>query len=381
MTIDVKTAGDDDPERLLISTEKEAAELAKRWKYSDPLKEVRNSLLSSEDIVEYAKNAGVVYPFFTGGGKASRLKRASYEGRLGSKAYLYKPGRSAQITEIEIPDRHGSLRVPPNSIVFVECDLKFRLPTYIAIRYNLQIRHVHRGLLLGTGPLVDPGYWGCLCIPLHNLTSEEYIIPRNEGLIWVEFTKTSSLGKQGVDPLQKATELKSSEDDYDVTKEGYWNARAFIERSAKSLVDDSVVPIRSSIPEAVAKASDKAESALKSVDSIRNIGFIAGLAIGVAIVVSVPAFLQSYNSIYQQSKDYVDASVATLQTQRDRDIDDLIRSRDTLSLHLESALRRIEQLEASIPSPNAARQGLRPEGAADERPRDETSSPQGGTVP
>ena len=52
------------------------------------------------------------------------------------------------------------LTVGANSIVFVECDLDFRLPDFIALRFNLQIRHVHRGLLLGTGPLVDPGYRG-----------------------------------------------------------------------------------------------------------------------------------------------------------------------------------------------------------------------------
>jgi hypothetical protein len=38
---------------------------------------------------------------------------------------------------------------------------------------------------------VDPGFCGRLLIPLHNLTSSEYVIPAGEGLIWVEFTKVS----------------------------------------------------------------------------------------------------------------------------------------------------------------------------------------------
>jgi hypothetical protein len=50
---------------------------------------------------------------------------------------------------------------------------------------------VHRGLLLGTGPLVDPGFVGRLFIPLHNLTSQPYTLLGGEGLIWVEFTKIS----------------------------------------------------------------------------------------------------------------------------------------------------------------------------------------------
>ena len=50
---------------------------------------------------------------------------------------------------------------------------------------------MHRGLLVGTGPLVDPGFRGKLLIPLHNLTLDAYEIRGDEGLIWVEFTKTS----------------------------------------------------------------------------------------------------------------------------------------------------------------------------------------------
>ena len=47
---------------------------------------------------------------------------------------------------------------PENSITFVQIESKIRLPNYIALRFNLRIQHVHRGLLLGTGPLVDPGF-------------------------------------------------------------------------------------------------------------------------------------------------------------------------------------------------------------------------------
>jgi prefoldin subunit 5 len=46
-------------------------------------------------------------------------------------------------------------------------------------------------LLLGTGPIVDPGFNGKLFIPLHNLTSNRYVIKKNAQLISVEFTKLS----------------------------------------------------------------------------------------------------------------------------------------------------------------------------------------------
>ena len=46
-----------------------------------------------------------------------------------------------------------------------------------------------QGLLLGTGPLVDPGYEGHLLVPLHNLTTNKYVMREGETFAWVEFTK------------------------------------------------------------------------------------------------------------------------------------------------------------------------------------------------
>ena len=62
----------------------------------------------------------------------------------------------------------------------------------MAIRFNLRITNVHRGLLLGTGPLVDPGFEGDLLIPIHNLTNNSYYFKGGDKFIWVEFTKVSS---------------------------------------------------------------------------------------------------------------------------------------------------------------------------------------------
>ena len=191
---------------------------------------------------------GAIAPFHTGGGRHSRLKKASYEGRIGKCAYLYN--KQGRLESLEFGEE---LTVEANSIVFVECDLDFRIPDNIALRFNLQIRHVHRGLLLGTGPLVDPGYWGKLCIPLHNLTDEDYSIQVDDGLIWIEFTKTTA-GQQstsdgGRPPLDK--------------RDGYWDIREFVERAARPMNGTGEsVPIRSSI----SKVRDRAENAASSAE-------------------------------------------------------------------------------------------------------------------
>jgi hypothetical protein len=84
-----------------------------------------------------------------------------------------------------------SFTVAENSIVYVKTQEKFRLPDYVAMRFNLKINNVHRGILLGTGPIVDPGFVGHLLIPLHNLTTNSYVFNEGEEFVWAEFTKIS----------------------------------------------------------------------------------------------------------------------------------------------------------------------------------------------
>lgn len=255
--------------------------LAKKHEHAtDPFTDIPPSLLSAEHIDQYIKATGLIAPYFRGG-KKDRLKRASYEGRIGSKAYEF--AEDGRLKSKDLSD--GFLVVPANSIVFVESHLDFYLPRYIALRYNLQIRHVHRGLLLGTGPLVDPGYWGKLCIPLHNLTSQEYAIPINDGLIWIEFTKTTSDSPAGRDPL--VGEAADHE-------RGHWKIEKFIRKAAEPMNDGAAVAIRSSIPTAVLEATTAANNAERiSGDAerkaenartlLRNIGAGAALAGFVAI--------------------------------------------------------------------------------------------------
>ena len=87
--------------------------------------------------------------------------------------------------------RGSKITLHANSITYLWMKEELMLPQYIAARFNLHIRHVHKGILLGTGPLVDPGFFGKLLIPLQNLTNNKYELKGGEGIIWVEFTKIS----------------------------------------------------------------------------------------------------------------------------------------------------------------------------------------------
>lgn len=289
-------------ERELVSRRR-GERLAKAWRENPQDLQIPDTLLNSKDIIAVVEATGLISPFYIDGGRKSRLKKASYEGRIGSRAYRYENKNSPEI--IFESDKHEYLRVPQNSIVFVESDLDFRLPDFIALRFNLQIQHVHRGLLLGTGPIVDPGFWGKLCIPLHNLTDEDYEIPKDEGLIWIEFTKTTL-------PSDKTDEARVALGAASQDKEGHWEIEKLLHKAA-SQYRGHKVPIRSSLPtmfnEATAAATkaaseaeaakDDARSALDVADKLRNYNFLSmiGAAVGfVAVSVAVVSFLFTLSS-------------------------------------------------------------------------------------
>lgn len=155
------------------------------WRQTDPFPEIQPALLNSADIVDYVSQTGMIYPFHPG-----KLKSASYEVALvGDYVYIDENGDKQSGTLNE----KGEITIRKNSITFLTVEPFFRLPDYIALRHNLKIDNVYKGLLVGTGPLIDPGFVGRISLPLHNLTENDYTFVGGEGVIWVEFTKLSEL--------------------------------------------------------------------------------------------------------------------------------------------------------------------------------------------
>jgi deoxycytidine triphosphate deaminase len=315
-----------------------ALALAKPFKMSgespavDPFPNTPAALLSADHIIEYVGKTGMIAPFDGRSGDKSPLKAASYESKIGSVAFIYEKGINYPKTIY-----NGSqefLEIPANSIVFVESDIYFRLPPFIAVRFNLQINHVHRGLLLGTGPLVDPGFWGKLCIPLHNLTNEPYHISKDDGLIWIEFTKTSSNPTHGRPP----------------SNTDFPNIKGMIEKAAKPIfVDAAPIAIRSSIPDMVEvanKNSEEAAAAAKSAavdaqsakvdakgaldqaDKMRNYNFYAMIAAAgavLAVSVAFAAFLTNLSNRNEEIAERIGEKAETSRKAVEQHIGDVDR--------------------------------------------------------
>lgn len=168
---------------------KEAENRYDSWIDKDPFPEIPSALLGSAAFCDYIRVTSMVYPFRGWNHEKKQadsdlVKPASYEMRPGRSFFIFD--ETGDLVERKLASGPGGsgehlIRLPANSITFVSTEETFRLPNYIAVRFNLRIKHVHRGILLGTGPLIDPGYNRPILIPLHNLTDADHFISVEEG--------------------------------------------------------------------------------------------------------------------------------------------------------------------------------------------------------
>lgn len=156
---------------------------SRRW--VDPYPDVQGVLLS--DMIKlYVDEIGLIDPF-----EPSSLKPASYGARLGFKYYI-----NGQFGNL-MPDE--TLKIPPNSVAYVSFLERINMPYYMIGRFNLKIDLIYQGLILGTGPQVDPGFRGLLSCPLHNISSNEIGIEQGERFATIDFEKTTPFAA-GEDP-------------------------------------------------------------------------------------------------------------------------------------------------------------------------------------
>lgn len=189
-----------------FSSFEEAARAFETWKNCDPFPNIAPALLNSADIEDYVRMTGLIYPFYpkdlSGATYSVRLTGICVHWEEDSNGELRKEAYMVGDESLDIPNakknaikysknENDKLVLAPNSITYITLEPVFQVPAYIALRFNLKISHVYRGLLLGTGPIIDPGFRGKLSLPIHNLTSNEYIFRPGDEIISLEFTKMS----------------------------------------------------------------------------------------------------------------------------------------------------------------------------------------------
>lgn len=279
---------------------KEADERYEKNGKQDCYPNIAPALLNSADIKAYVKQTGMIVPF-----DEKELQSASYKVKIAGKVVYWeyndlesnkKPRMLSQdrINKRVIDLHEGDgFDLQPNSIAFVTLEPEFRIPKYLALRFNLKIKHIYKGLLLGTGPLVDPGFIGRLSIPLHNLTKNTYHFNYGDTLITMEFTKLSPNKEwleECVEPGHNE-KLKFEE----ITSDREVDTYIF-----DALNHDRLNSVISSIPDAIYESKKQAEEANKNVDKVKNNSNIItiGSLIGVFTVVlaSITFAMNAFNN-------------------------------------------------------------------------------------
>jgi deoxycytidine triphosphate deaminase len=265
------------------TSEAEASARAAKFLAHDPFPSIPLSLLSSAEIHDYVRVTGLLHPF-----NSSGLKSASYEAHIGGEFIRWDEKGNRVAGELKKGSR---CILPANSLTFVQVEPYLRIPNYIALRFALRNTHLHRGLLSGTGLLVDPGFSGKLLIPLHNLTATDYDLDTAQPLIWMEFTKTTFQAKPAESEASPTrhfigfppTELNLSADTY-LRKANAGN------------------PIRSVIPAAMTNAQASARAAALWARTLA-IGTLAGIAITIlGLTVVLYAFFGQMNALLQNAQ-------------------------------------------------------------------------------
>ncbi|MDR4481335.1 MAG: hypothetical protein R3B37_16505 [Nitrospira sp.] len=143
-------------------------------------------LLLSDRIKFYVEKVSLVDPF-----DEESLRPASYTLHAG-KDYLLNLRDGMKEGNLE---EDKIVEIPPNGLIYIRFFEEINLPFYMIARFNLRVKQVYRGLLLGTGPQVDPGFRGHLNCPIHNFTDEPKRIRFREPLATIDFEKTTAFGQ------------------------------------------------------------------------------------------------------------------------------------------------------------------------------------------
>jgi len=221
----------------------------------DPFPEIAPALLNGADVIKYANQVGLLDPFEP----TKQMNGVTYEVNLKGKVrYWYYDDKNNELKEERLylckkEDENGikdnaeklkiesELVLKPNSITYITLEPMFRMPLYMVGRFNLKVKYAYAGLLLGTGPIVDPGFVGRLSIPLHNLTTNDIILYAGKELIAIEFTKMSRNVNwdKSAPHNDKAPSKEFTDGNTEKRDVFYYTERALKEIKSKSIISDA----------------------------------------------------------------------------------------------------------------------------------------------
>ena len=325
--------------------------------YSD--KSNDSGMFSSTQIAYYIEKYGIIDNY-----DKSCYGSASYHMRIGGDVLTWDGGAKTEFILDEFEDRnknkYNSLELKPNSLTFVTTIEKFNLTKDIICRFNLKSKWVHQGLLLGTGPIVDPQLNAYLLIPLHNFSSQTIRMNYGDELISVEFTKT-------LNPDANYTLPNGSPCEYIPNNNWNFDFKSYRKRIENKIIESSVLSnfysIKSDIDsykdtinnkiekteEVTKETTTKHEEALNSFRRLNYIGIIGTILAVTVLAITTWQLIENthdkadaaYNLVKQYKYDNNLFDFRSFASKSS--IDDIRKEIDTLKLEAEKIRFNLRQ--------------------------------------
>lgn len=113
--------------------------------FTDPFTDIDCTLLNGYDIEQYISQCKIIEPF-----ENRNLGSATYKVPLYGEAYFWdettKELQTILLRRQDTREPVDKLTLKQNSITYIHIDTVFRVPYYMAFRFNLTVSSTHKGL-------------------------------------------------------------------------------------------------------------------------------------------------------------------------------------------------------------------------------------------
>ena len=137
-------------------------------------------LMSDNEIEESVKKGEIIIKEFD----ERQINPASYDARLGKQ--IFKTKKEEGIID---SSKKGIISIEIGEFVLLSTFEGFELPNNIAGQIGLRSHYARKGLILLSGPQIDPGFRGILTLGVYNVGPKIVAIPFLEPFCTIEFHK------------------------------------------------------------------------------------------------------------------------------------------------------------------------------------------------
>ncbi len=252
-------------------------------------------VLSHLDVLSAMKSGDITLkPDFD---ETSQIKPASIDLRLGSKVIK----TAAETKVINLKETGEYLTIEGSEFVAVQTYERIELSNKISARFGLRSYFTRKGLLMFSGPQIDPGYKGILTVSLFNASNRAITIRYKEQFCTVEFSKIDTPASHVYDDqYQGQDDFRSEDVSYLMEVKGMTFAQVVVSvqglQNSVGELSKSVDTLKSTIA-GVETSFTKAVSDLKSDITSSLQYWLAGMAIIVAVV--LPTVLYFLNRFFR----------------------------------------------------------------------------------